>query len=73
MTTWHNKLYDRVPDLASKDFAPLHMLHDPLIQNDHSMHVKKYLTAGNQGGDIKKMTVSTKEDSPSLSHAVNIS
>ena len=72
MTTWHNKLYDRVPDLASKDFSPSHVLHDPLIQNGHSMHVKKALTAGNQGGDINKMTVSTKEDSPSLSHAVDI-
>ena len=57
MTNWHNKLYDRVPDLARKDFAQLHVLHDLLFQNGHSMHVNKALTAGNQGGDINKMTV----------------
>ena len=50
MTNWHNKLYDRVPDLARKDFAQLHVLHDLLFQNGHSMHVNKSLTSGNQEG-----------------------
>ena len=72
ITTWNNKLYDRVANLAIKDFTPLNVLHDSLIQNGHSMHGKKALMAGNQGGDITKMTMLEREESPSLSHAVNI-
>ena len=46
VTTHHNKLRDRVADLAGKAFTPSHVRNDPLIYSGHAVKRTKATPAG---------------------------